>query len=177
MHKVLVLAAALGLTVVASARQPEFDAVARIGDYVERYYATARSLVADETVTLVPLTSGAFSRKLVYELRFDWDPEAEEPARVARHLVSINGRAPRPNAKPECLDPHDVAPEPMAFLLPDRRYKYTFRNAGLSRVDGRPALVIEYRSRTPEPPKPTWRAKGNPDCMSVDVPGRARGKV
>jgi hypothetical protein len=188
LRRFLVLVATVGLAAAPgalgvgapakAAQQTEPDAVARIGDYVERYYATARSLVADETVTLIPLSSSfTFSRRLAYELRLDWDPTAEEPAKVSRQLLTINGRAPRPNAKPECLDPHDVAPEPMAFLLPDRRHKYTFKSAGLNRLDGRPAIVIDYRSRTPEPPKATWRAKGNPDCMSVDVPGRTRGRI
>jgi hypothetical protein len=175
---VLALVIALELAATASAWQVEPEAVARIGAYVERYYSTARSLVADEIVTLIPLSSGAtFSRRLAYELRLDWDPTAEEPAKVTRQLLSINGRPPRPDAKPQCLDPHDVAPEPMAFLLPDQRHKYIFKSDGLNRLDGRPALVIEYRSRAPEPPKATWRAKGDPDCMSVDVPGRSRGRI
>jgi hypothetical protein len=188
LHRFLALVAAVGLAGAPgaldaaararAAQQPDLDVVARIGDYVERYYATARSVVADETVTLVPLsTSAAFSRRLIYELRLDWDPTAEEPAKVTRHLVSINGRAPRPNAKPECLDPHDVAPEPMAFLLADRRHKFTFRRAGQARVDGRQALVIEFRARTPEPPQPTFNAKGDRECMSVELPGRSRGRV
>lgn len=179
MHRFLALVVAAGLAAAPAAQQAEPAIVARIGDYVERYYATARSLVADETVTLVPLSSGAtFSRRLQYELRLDWNPEAEEPATVTRNLISINGRAPRANAKPECLDPHTVAPEPMAFLLPGERHKFSFRRrGGIERVDGRPAVLIEFRSVTKEETSPTWSAKGHRDCMSVDVQGRSRGRI
>lgn len=155
-------------------------AVSRIGDYVERYYARAQSLMADEEVTIQPLRSDlgndGFARRLTYELRVEWNPDApgdESPARVTRQLMEVNGRPPRAGQEPQCLDPRDVSPEPLAFLLPDRRGKFVFTSAGVGQVDGRPAIMIDYRSARPEAPKAEWKD----ECVSVDLPGRARGRV
>ena len=84
--------------------------------------------------------------------------------------MSINGRPPKPGQEPECLDPRSTSPEPLAFLLPDRREKFIFKAAGLGRVDGRAAMMIDYRSVKPETPKVEWRD----ECVSIDLPGRAR---
>lgn len=154
--------------------------VARVGDYVEKYYARAQSLIVDENVAIQPLgldlRQDGFARRLTYELRVEWNPEAqddESPAKVARQLIAINGRPPKPDQEPECLDPRSTSPEPLAFLLPDRREKFTFKAAGLGRVDGRVAVMIDYRSVRPEEPKVEWKE----ECVSIDLPGRARGRI
>lgn len=153
--------------------------VVRIGDYVERYYARAQSVVADEAVSVQPLARDlgfdGFPRRLVYELRLEWNPyaDADNPATVTRQLISVNGRPPRPGEEPECLDPRGVSPEPLAFLLPERRHKFTFTAAGVGRVDEQAALMIDYRSLRPEPPKVEW----DEECASVDLPGRSRGRI
>ena len=107
--------------------------VTRIGDYVALYYARAQSIVSEETVIVQPLSRDfsfdGFARRLVYELRVEWNPAAggDDPAAtVMRQLLTVNGKPPRPGDKPECLDPHGVSPEPLGFLLPDRRQKYAF---------------------------------------------------
>lgn len=154
--------------------------VARVGDYVEKYYARAQSIMVDENVAIhalgQDLRTEGFPRRLTYELRVEWNPDAtgdEGPAKVTRQLVSINGRPPKPGQEPECLDPRSTSPEPLAFLLPDRREKFIFKSAGLGRVDGRAALMIDYRSVTPEEPKAEWKK----DCGSINLPGRARGRI
>lgn len=153
--------------------------VERLGDYVERYYTRAQSLIVDELVSVQPLardlSAEGFARRLAYELRVEWTPESAdgEPAKVTRHLVAVNGRPPRPNHEPECLDPKSVTPEPLAFLLPDRRHKFVFAAAGLGRIEGRRATMLDYRSRAPEPPKVTWTE----DCGSIELPGRSRGRI
>jgi hypothetical protein len=154
--------------------------VARVGDYVERYYARAQSLIVDENVAIQPLAldlrHDGFARRLTYELRVEWDPDASDddsPAKVTRQLIAVNGRPPKPNQEPECLDPRSTSPEPLAFLLPDRREKFIFRAAGLGRVDGRAAVMIDYRSVKPEAPKVEWKD----ECVSIDLPGRARGRI
>ena len=154
--------------------------VARVGDYVERYYTRAQSIVVDESVTIQPLgldlRSEGFPRRLIYELRVEWTPDADDddvPATVSRQLMSINGRPPKPGQEPECLDPRSTSPEPLAFLLPDRREKFIFKAAGLGRVDGRAAMMIDYRSVKPETPKVEWRD----ECVTIDLPGRARGRI
>ncbi len=154
--------------------------VARVGDYVERYYARAQSIVVDESVAIQPLAldlrAEGFPRRLTYELRVEWNPDSDDddvPAKVTRQLLTINGRPPKPGQEPECLDPRSTSPEPLAFLLPDRREKFIFKAAGLGRVDGRAAMMIDYRSVKPETPKVEWRK----ECVSIDLPGRARGRI
>lgn len=154
--------------------------VARVGDYVEKYYARAQSIMVDENVAIQPLgldlRKEGFARRLTYELRVEWNPDEtgeDSPAKVTRQLIAINGRPPKPDQEPECLDPRSTSPEPLAFLLPDRREKFIFKAAGLGRVDGRTAMMIDYRSVRPEQPKVEWRE----ECVSIDLPGRARGRI
>ena len=154
--------------------------VARVGDYVERYYTRAQSIIVDENVAIQPLAHDlrhdGFARRLTYELRVEWNPDAtgdDSPAKVTRQLIAVNGRPPKPSQEPECLDPRSTSPEPLAFLLPDRREKFIFKAAGLGRVDGRMAVMIDYRSVKPEQPKVEWKE----ECVSIDLPGRARGRI
>jgi hypothetical protein len=154
--------------------------VDRVSDYVEQYYTRAQSLVTDEAVSVQrinrDMSFDGFARRLVYELRVEWNPAIdgdESPATVTRQLISVNGRPPKPGDKPECMDPRSVSPEPLAFLLPDRRHKYAFAGAGVGRVDGRDALMLNYRPLDPGEPIVEW----TDDCVSVDVPGRWRGRL
>jgi hypothetical protein len=159
---------------------PADASIARVGDYVERYYARAQSLVAEEQVSIQPLDLGmapdGFARRLTFELRVEWNPDVsgdDSPAKVSRQLLAVNGRPPKADQEPECLDPHTASPEPLAFLLPDRRHKFVFTAAGAGRVDRRPAMIIDYKSVRPEPPKVEW----DDECVSIDLPGRARGRI
>ena len=152
----------------------------RIGAYVESYYSRAQRIVATEVVTLQPLTRDfgfdGFARRLEYELRVEWNPEAPEgtdPATVVRTLIKASGPRLGPPDQPDCLDPRAVSPEPLAFLLPARRDKYTFSLAGAGRANGREALLLDYKPVAPEPPKVEW----NRDCAWVELPGRTRGRV
>jgi len=154
--------------------------VARVGDYVERYYARAQSIMVDENVVIQPLgldlRHDGFARRLTYELRVEWNPDASDddsPAKVMRQLITVNGRPPKPDQEPECLDPRSTSPEPLAFLLPERREKFIFKAAGLGRVGARDAVMIDYRSVKPEEPKVEWKE----ECVSIDLPGRARGRI
>lgn len=170
----VVLAVTAGL---AAQARPLLD---RMGSYVEAYYARTQSILASESVTLQPLRTDfsfdGFPRRLVYDLRFEWDPDRpgdEGPARVVRELVSVNGRPPRPNQKSECIDPRSVSPEPLAFLLPDRRERFIFHPGPLDEIDGQTAAVYEYRSVRAEPPRVEWKD----ECVSIDLPGRSKGRV
>ena len=176
------LAAAAALTARGAEGQSVSPdaALSRVGDYVARYYARAQSIVVEENVAIQPLGqdlgSDGFARRLTYELRVDWDPQASEhdsPAKVTRQLLAVNGRPPKAGQEPECLDPRSTSPEPLAFLLPDRRHKFVFKAAGLGRVGDRAAVMIDYRSVRPEEPKVEWRK----ECVSIDLPGRARGRI
>jgi hypothetical protein len=152
----------------------------RVSGYVEQYYTRAQSLVTDEAVIVQRINRDfsfdGFARRLVYELRVEWNPSVDgddSPATVTRQLISVNGRAPKPGDKPECMDPRSVSPEPLAFLLPARRHKYSFAGAGVGRVDGRDALMVDYRPLDPGAPNVEW----TDECVSVDVPGRWRGRL
>jgi hypothetical protein len=154
--------------------------VNRLSGYVEQYYSRAQSIVTNEAVTVQrlnrDLSFDGFARRLVYELRVEWDPSAagdESPARVTRQLLTVNGKPPKKGEKPECMDPKSVSPEPLAFLLPDRRHKYEFNSAGIGNVDGQNAVMVDYKALEPGKPIVEWTE----DCVSVDVPGRWRGRL
>ena len=154
--------------------------VNRLTGYVEQYYSRAQSIITNESVIVQrlnrDLSYDGFARRLVYELRVEWDPSVdgdESPAKVTRQLLTVNGKPPKKGDKPECMDPKSVSPEPLAFLLPDRRHKYSFTSAGVGRVDGRETVMVDYRALEPGEPIVEW----TDDCVSVDVPGRWRGRL
>jgi hypothetical protein len=166
-------------------RQPPVPApqetLTRIGNRVVEWYARAQSLVSIESVSIqtlrADLTSVDFPRRLTYELRLAWDAADEggelPEARVVRQLLTINGKAPRPKDEPGCLDPKPVSPEPLSMLLPSQRGEYAFTTAGMTRVDNRAALMIDYRSVAPGTPEVTFKG----DCVSIELPGRSRGRI
>src|SRR5688572_122021 len=157
--------------------------VNRLSGYVEQYYARAQSIVTNESVIVQQirrdLSADGFARRLVYELRVEWDPTVEgdeSPAKITRQLLTVNGKPPKKGDEPECLDPPSVSPEPMAFLLPSHRHKVAFTSAGIGRVDGRDALMVDYRSL--EEGKATAESKESKDeCIQLNVVGRARGRL
>jgi hypothetical protein len=174
------------LSVVLQASQPAAAGdlgalLGRVGESVSRYYARAQSVICTETVRIQPLghdltSNGTPARRLEYELRVAWDPAAEggtPEATVQRQLVKVNGRTPRPKDEPGCMDPRAVSPEPLAMLLPHAQADYLFTFAGKRRIGGRPALLLEYRSRQPGPAKVSWTK----ECVSIDLPGRSRGRL
>jgi hypothetical protein len=153
----------------------------RVGDQVERFYQRAQSVVCRETVRLQTLgadllSDGSHVRQLVYELRVGWEPPAGggvPEASVMRELVSVNNRPPRPRDKPGCMDPKSVSPEPLAMLLPTEQDEYRFTWAGRRRVDGRQAVLLDFRPIAQGAPQIVWKD----DCVSVSLPGRFRGRV
>jgi hypothetical protein len=183
----VILAAALlpagVIQVVGSQAGPDdlFAMLARVGRSVERYFDRAQSIICIETVRLQSLGldlggDGRLSRQLSYELRVAWEPPpvgGPPAATVLRQLIKVNGRAPRAKDEPGCMDPKAVSPEPLAMFLPAEQQDYVFTLAGRGKVHGRPAVMIDYRSRQVGPVKVSWRK----ECFSIDLPGRARGRV
>ena len=166
------------------------DLLGRIGARVEQYYARARTIVCIETVVLQPLahdlTADGRARRLVYELRVEWEPSSADgqdggnnagsagrAGRVVRRLLTVDGRPPRPEDKPGCMDPRDVSPEPLAMLLPGRSAEYAFARTGTAVTGGRPSVRLDYRPIGNMPPAIEWRE----DCVSVELNGRSRGRV
>ena len=179
----LVVVSTLALSLRAQAPDRSADlgeTLERIGEHVAQYYARARSVVCVETVVLQPLTASfsfdGFGRELKYELRVEWDPAAGDrsaEATVVRRLLTVGGRPPRPKDTPGCMDPKPVSPESLALLLPARRDEYMFTWAGTSRTDGRPSVMLDYKAIGTKAPSVVW----HDDCVTVDLPGRTRGRV
>ena len=121
--------AAMASSLIVSAGVRGQSAADQTGSRISNYVSTitrAQSIVTDEAVTVQPINRDwsfdGFARRLVYELRVEWNPSVEgdeSPATVTRRLLTVNGRPPRKGDKPECMDPRSVSPEPLAFLLPD----------------------------------------------------------
>jgi hypothetical protein len=156
----------------------------RVGAAVERYFARAQTLICLENVSVQPLRwdmSPDFTpaRRLTYELRVAWEPSADgglPEATAERRLLKIGSRAPRPKDKPGCTDPQDASPEPLVFLLPAKQSENVFTFAGTTRVNGRAALMLDYRAR--EVGKVSASRKDqDEDCISIELPGRMRGRV
>lgn len=154
--------------------------LARIGARVEEFYARARTVTSRESVRFQQLESDfrpvGFARRLVYELRLAWDPEADGSpieAKVLRQLMTVNGRPPRPKDEPECTDPEGVSSDALSMLLAQKRDVYEFTAVGPVRHENRAALAIDFRNVSKEPPEVTW----SEECVRVTVPGRTRGRI
>jgi hypothetical protein len=155
--------------------------LARLADTVTTYYSRAQSIICDENVRLQSLGFDLMSdqmpaRRLLFELRVSWDPpeDGDAPeANVVRTLLRVNNRAPREKDRDACMDPKSVAPDSLAMFLPNNQGDYAFTPAGHGKVDGRPALMIDYRSRQVGP----VTASRRDDCFSIELPGRTRGRV
>jgi hypothetical protein len=174
----------LGLTAIAAGAQaPDtaVDLLARVSNRVRDYYSHAQSIVCVEHVRVQPvrgdLVPDGFARVLDYELRVEWEASADgdEPpeAHVLRELRKVNGRLAKPKDEPGCLDPKSGSLEPLAILLPTHRSEYTFAWGSLTKLKDRRTLMLEYKSRTAGPVEGKWKG----DCVSIDAPGRTRGRI
>jgi hypothetical protein len=184
-------ALALCWLVVLGASEPSVDVrdvkgwMQRVGQRVEEYYARAHSIICEETVRLEPLgydllTNGEHVRRLVYELRVSWDgtgvptDDGKPPAAtVLRQLLTVDGRAPKPGDEPGCMDPKPVSPEPLGLLLPYRQDENRFSWRGQGREGGRASVTLEYKPVRVQPANIVWTE----NCVSIDLPGRTRGRV
>lgn len=158
------------------------DTLLRVGSRIEEWYARAQRIISRETVWIQPLRAdlmpGDVPRRLAFDLRVAWEPERTGPrgipeASVLREMLSINGRPARESTDPGCVDPKPVSPEPLGLLLPARQRDSEFSLAGTSRVDGRTAVMVDFRGRSTLPAEIQWTEQ----CVSVSVPGRSRGRI
>ena len=175
---IVCVAAAAALAPAGRAQIQDPSRLDDVTAYVEDYYGRAQSLIAEETVTLEhlrnDLTADGLPRRLLYEIRVEWSPEGDAPrASVVRELMSVGRRPPKPGTKPECLDPKGISPEPLAFLLRERRGRFAFREVGAAVVAGRSAVMIDYRPSGREEPTIT----GTKECISIDMPDRTQGRL
>jgi hypothetical protein len=158
------------------------DTLHNVGRRIQQWYARAQTVVSTETVSIQPLRADmspdAFPRRLTFELRVEWDPErfgsfGLTTASVLRQLLSVNGREPLRDRDPGCMDPKPVSPEPLAMLLPERLSESEFSPAGMTRLNGRPAVMIDYRGVAAREPEIAWVN----ECVTVSLPGRSRGRI
>jgi hypothetical protein len=181
-----VTAVALGVPSAAQTPQPVDDlgqTLRRVGSRLEQWYSRAQTVVSRETVWIqalrADLTPVDVPRRLAYELRVDWNPErageaGTAPANVLREVLSVNGRPPeRDRSDAGCVDPKPVSPEPLGILLPARLDESAFSLGGTRQVNGRPALLIDYRGLATVQPDIRWTG----ECVSVMLHGRSRGRI
>jgi hypothetical protein len=175
--------AALATLAVGTAQVPGSapDMLAHVANRVREYYSRAQSIVCIERVSVQiigrNLMPDGFARVLEYELRIEWDaaPDSDEPpeARVVRELRKVNGRVPRAKDEPGCLDPKSGVLDALAMLLPHHREEYTFAWTGVDRQKNRRLLLLDYKSRVPGKIEGKWMG----DCVSIDAPGRTKGRI
>jgi hypothetical protein len=179
----IAISAAAGSAAAAADARDVTAWMTRVGERVQQYYARAQSIICEETVRLQPLgadllPNGDHVRELVYELRVAWDAAQASQgtlpeATVLRQLLTVDGRPPRPGEEPGCFDRKPVSPEPLGVLLPNRQTDYVFTWKGQGRQNGRASVTLEYKAARPKPADVVWKG----DCVSVDLPGRTRGRV
>ncbi len=160
------------------------DVLQRVGERVEQYFARAQSIVCIEIVGLLPVDAVVMgrSRTVESELRLSWEPTDENPvpieARTLRQVLKVNGHAPRKNDQDNCTSPEQTTSEvqPLSLLLPQQRHEYTFKLAGLARIDNRAAILLDYRM-VDKPSVTSALVNGNEECVSFSLDGGMRGRV
>jgi hypothetical protein len=162
---------------VVLAQSSDAELIARVGAYVEQYYTRAQTLVVTETVSVEPVTRGLEAdgptRRIVSEMRIEWDGTPGSDPREVRALKSARGNRFGPSGQPDCLDQRAVTFAPLAFLLPANRAKFRFTVRRFETVGGVRMRRIDYEMRRPEPPRVRWNGK----CGWIDSYGRTRGSV
>lgn len=159
--------------------------LARAGARVEEFFTRAQSLICTETVTLQPLDSSfsaeGFSRTVQSELRVSWEPGLGGPvteAQTVRNVLKVNGRPPREKDHRSCTTPEqsDTETQPLSMLLPQQQQLYEFSAGGSTRLDGREAVMIDFRE-VAKVSVDVRAVEGLDDCVSYDVTGGQRGRL
>ena len=131
--------------------------------------------MATETVTVEPvsrrLKPEGPPRKVVNEMRIEWDAQVGSEPRAVRELVSATGPRRGPPGQPDCSGPPPFTL--LGFLLPSSRDKFRFSIGGAEMISGVSARRLDYVPRSPDPPRIRW--EGN--CAWIDTFGRTRGSV
>ena len=158
----------------------------RAGERVEAFFARAQSLVCTEIVTMQPLNSAlsadGMGRTVQSELRLSWNPGddggAATEAQTRRQVMKVNGRPPRDDDRRSCTtaEQNDTETQPLSMLLAQQRHKYMFTAAGTARVDGRAALMVDFKETSPVEVE-VRTVEGLDDCISYELTGAQRGRL
>ena len=186
---------ALAICVVAAVRLSADDGeqaallatvLQKAGERVEHFFTRAQSIVCLEVVTLQPLNSGmtnqGFGRIVESELRLSWQPGDDgrpaTEAQTLRQLLRVNGQTPRQNDWKNCTTPEQTTQETqdLSLLLPSQREEYRFEFRGETKIDGRAAIMIDYRLLK-EATVESHLLEGRDDCISFDIDGGMRGRI
>lgn len=172
----------------ASAVRPDLadlpTTLARAGERVEAFFTRAQSLVCTETVSIRALTTSLSSeglgRTVESELRLWWDA-GDGPAAAAqtrRQVLTVNRRLPRKNDPNNCTaqEQQDTEPQPLALLLPQERDDYAFSAAGATRLNGRDAIMIDFRQLAPVSVE-VREIPDKEDCIAYELNGGMRGRL
>ena len=190
-RSILATVAVLALATVGPSTHAQSDlpndtesALTRIANYVRDYYSRAQSLVGTETVRVQPIAQNfgldGFSRAFVNELRIEWTPRedgAPAMATMLRKLLKANGRVPKPDDTPRCMDPQSEAVEPLSMFLPEFRDEYQFTWKGISQEKEGRLMILEFREVPAGPPVSEWKEVKSEDCVTVSLPGAHRGRI
>ena len=187
----LALAISLVAGVQLSADQPNrveqlTALLQRAGARVEQYLARAQSIMCLEVVQLQPLTSTwssqGFWRTVESELRLSWQPDGDgrgaTEAQTLRQLLRVNGKIPRKDDWNNCTAPEQQTSEPqmLSLLLPSERADYQFKLSGTERVDGRAAILVDYRV-VKRAEVASSMIEGREDCVSFNLEGGMQGRI
>lgn len=156
----------------------------RAGARVEAFFSRAQSLVCTETVSIQPLSSGltseGFGRTIESELRLWWETNdgPTATAQTRRQVLTVNRRPPKTNDPNSCTVPEqqDTETQPLSMLLEEQRGEYEFTSAGTARVQGREALMVDFRHTVPVSVDVST-IDGKDDCVSYALNGGFRGRL
>jgi hypothetical protein len=154
---------------------------------VVEYFARAQSIVCLEKVTWQRLSLGFSAdgppRFVESELRLSWEPTRDDPmpkeARSTRHLLKVNGHAPRKNDQHNCTTPEqeDSEVQPLSILLPESREELMWAYQGRDVIDGRDAVTVNFREKKVRPTVTVSLVEDNENCISFDIDGGMRGRI
>jgi hypothetical protein len=170
-----VFAALVVAAAAAQSREPEV--LVRAGEYVERYYERASSLLATETVVVRPQERGAdhegYWWRMTNEVRFEPGPSALSPPRITRRLLSAKAPALGPPFQSDCFEQTSFSIDPLVLLLPAERGKFRFSTGRIDTIAGVRAQRIDFVPLTREPPIVEWQGR----CGIIRSVGSTRGRL
>jgi hypothetical protein len=127
------------------------------------------------------LSGEGFGRTVESELRVSWDPDGDggaSEARAMRQVTKVNGHTPRKNDRNNCTTPerHDTEPQVLSMLLAGERDDYTWSISGAAKIDGRPAVLLDFREKEPLTLEVTVQ-DDDEDCLTYTLKGGIRGRL